>query len=255
MTCCAGAQSGSVPSGATHQGTGQFWFDRKPADWSGGQTHEFLTRSPWVRYWGDLRAPGDYIVPGEHTPRAAPVGTLAIRWESAALVREALLRVESKEYNEALASLAKDYYVIAVVRAPSYQNHTMQTQLSEHWSAQEDNEWRDAIARQAPKKGLAGPPPPLIPVLIGNERAARAFHANRLLRPGYEETIPARVVSGENAEGAVDLLMFPRALKLESGAGDIEVDTRVALGLSFATSTFKATFDMNTLTKWSERGL
>jgi hypothetical protein len=47
-------------------------------------------------------------------------GSVAIRLESAEIVRDVLTRIESKEYNDALARFSKDYYVIAVVRTPPY---------------------------------------------------------------------------------------------------------------------------------------
>jgi len=202
MTCCAGAQS-RFCSLRSHAPRNRAVLVRQESRPTGQRadprvSHEvplgaLLGRPPRPR--------GLHSAPANIRPRAAPVGTLAIRWESAALVREGASFGESKEYNEALASWPR-----TITSSQSSERRRTRTipckpSYRSHWSAQEDNESRDAIARQAPKKGLAGPPPPLIPVLIGNERAARAFHANRLLRPGYEETIPARVVSGENAEG------------------------------------------------------
>jgi hypothetical protein len=83
MICNAAAQdSSSYPA----------WNDEGLLNWSPARTQEFLRRSPWVRYWGDLRYVGDVTVNGR--PQSVPAGTLAIRWESAPLVREALIRVE-----------------------------------------------------------------------------------------------------------------------------------------------------------------
>ncbi len=245
---CAMAWIGS-PLGAS-----DFWNSTKPAAWSDGQTQEFLTKSPWVRYFGDLHAPGDYIRPGRVSPSPVPVGSLAIRWESAALVRDALTRIESKEYNDALARFSKDYYVIAVVSVWWGGSQTAQTRLSGHWSPEQEEELRDAIARRPPRHGLSGPPAPPIPVLIGNEQAARAFSVSRLSRPGYEAISPARVESGERARGTVVLIMFPRSLALESGTGDLEFSTTVKLGMASGT-TFRARFSLKALAAGSERGL
>ena len=35
-------------------GASEFWNSRKPADWSSREIREFLTKSPWVRYWGEI---------------------------------------------------------------------------------------------------------------------------------------------------------------------------------------------------------
>lgn len=257
-----------VPSVATDRGTMDVWKHKKPADWSAGETQEFLTKSPWVHYFGGLQVRSDASVGGQFP--LVPVGSLAIRWESAALVRDALMRIESKEYNDALARLSKDYYVIAVVRMPPGSGHqTGQTGLSGHWSTEQEEELRNARALQPPRHGLASSGPP-IPVLIGNEQAERAFSVSRLSRPGYEAISPARVESGVKAGvphmkitfaggkvsdidrnglarqgGTVDLIMFPRSLALENGAGDLEFSTVVPLGMGRAT--FRAKFSLKDL--------
>jgi hypothetical protein len=179
--------------------------------------------------------------------------SLVVRWESAALVRDALTRIESKEYNDALARFSKDYYVIAVVRIWWGGSETAKTSLSGHWSAEQEQDLRNARAGQSPH-GLAGPPGPPIPVLIGNEQAARAFSASRLLRPGYQAISPARVESGEKARGTVDLIMFPRSLAPENGTGDVDFITAVTLGMS-APTPFRARFSLKALAEGSERGL
>jgi hypothetical protein len=258
-----------IPSVATHLGTTDVWKRKKPADWSNQETQEFLTKSPWVHYFGGLQVRSDFSMGGQFP--LVPVGSLAIRWESAPLVRDALMRIESKEYNDALARLSKDYYVIAVLRMPPRSAiHTGQTRLSGHWSPEQEEELRKARADRPPRRGLAGPPLAPIPVLIGNEQAERAFSVSRLSRPGYEAISPARVESGVKAGvsymkitftggrvsdidrnglarqgGTVNLIMFPRSLALEDGSGDIEFSTVVYLGMG--RTTFRAKFSLKDL--------
>ena len=88
---CAMAGIGPLP------GASDFWSDKKPADWSNSQIEEFLTRSPWVRYFAGLRTWSCVLMNGR--PQSYPAGSLSIRLESADIVRDALRRIESKEYN------------------------------------------------------------------------------------------------------------------------------------------------------------
>jgi hypothetical protein len=250
-------------------GTEDFWRDKKPSDWSDGQTQEFLTKSPWVRYFGGLRAVSDVIMNGRLQSFAA--GSLAIRWESAALVRDALMRIESTEYNDALARFSRDYYVIAVVRIWSNEGPSRaafgKTRLSGHWSPELEEELRNARALQPPQQRLWRSPL----VLIGNEHAQRAFSVSRLSMPGYEAISPARVESGVKERvsykitftggkvsdidrnglvrqvGTVDLIMFPRSPALESGAGDLEFSTTESLDAMAHETTFRAKFSLKDL--------
>jgi len=250
-------------------GASEFWNSRKPADWSSREIREFLTKSPWVRYWGDLRAVGDVIVNGR--PQSVAAGSLAIRWESAPLVRDALTRIESKEYNDALARLSKDYHVFAVVRTRSNGSQAAlgKTRLSGHWSPEQEEELRDARAHEPPHQTWRP-----IPALIGNEQAQSAFSVSRLSMPGYEAISPARVESGTMERvsykvtftggivsgidgsglarqvGTVDLIMFPRSLALERGAVDFEFSTTEWLyPLARTQPTFRATFSFK---DWAE---
>jgi hypothetical protein len=181
-----------------------------------------------------------------------PVGSLAIRWESAALVRDILARIESKEYEDALQRLSEDYYVVAVVRMPRGGSQVWQTKLSGHWSPEQEEELRNARALQPLRRGLSDPGQP-IPVLIGNEHAADVFSGSRLLRPGYEAILPARVESGKNAVGTVDLVMFPRSLELEKVTGDLDFVTTIRLGMGRAP--FTARFSLKALAEGFARGL
>jgi len=232
-----------------------FWNSTKPAAWSDGQTQEFLTKSPWVHYFRDIQVASDFCRPGPRggcTYPLVPAGfSLEIRWESAELVREALTRIESKEYNDALAGFSRDYYVIAIMHVRTDGSRTGQTSLSGHWSPEMEEELRTARAIQ-PRLGLAHTGPP-IPVLIGNEQAEYVFSVSRLLRPGYEAILAARVESGNNAEGAVDLVMFPRSAQLEKVNGDLDFITTIPLGMG--RSPFRARFSLKALAEGFERGL
>jgi hypothetical protein len=234
-------------------GTGDFWRDKKPSDWSNGQNQEFLTKSPWVRYFGGLQVQSDACISGPQGCRfpTYPVGSLTIRWESAALVRDALTRVESQEYNDALAGFSKDYYVIAVVHKWPDANPMPQTRRSGHWSQEQEEELRNAMSRRAPGRGMLDPP---LPMLIGNEQARRAFSVGRLSRPGYEAIAPVRVESAGKGRESVDLLLFPRSLALESGTGDVDFTTTLQLGNRLPTP-FRARFSLKDLAEGCERGL
>ena len=261
MICNAAAQdSSSYPA----------WNDEGLLNWSPARTQEFLRRSPWVRYWGDLRYVGDVTVNGR--PQSVPAGTLAIRWESAPLVREALIRVESSEYNDALARLSRDYYVLAVVRMPPQWSakQTDRTRLSGHWTPEQEGELRNARALQLPQQRVRRSPP----VLIGNEHAQHAFSVSSLSIPGDEAIPPARVESwvketvscritftagkvsdiDQNSRarqvGTIDLIMFSRSLALENGAGDVEFRTTEWLYANAAKQpTFKAKFSLKDLAR------
>lgn len=184
------------------------------------------------------------------------MGSLAIRWESGALMRDVLTKIESKEYNDALAQLSKDYYVIAVVRTWWGGSETAQTKMSGHWSPEQEEDLREKMARRPQRHGISGPPDAPIQVLVGNEQAQRAFSSGRLLRPGHEAIAPARVESGKKERATVDLLLFPRSLALETGTDDIEITTTQTLGVStHATTTFKATFGLKAMAEGFERDL
>jgi len=250
VACCVSARSAAFAS-AADQKTGYFWKDREPSDWSDREIYEFLTKSPWVRLFGGLWVQSDACISGPQGCRFAffPVGSLTIRWESAALVRDALKRVESQEYNDALAGFSKDYCVIAVVRKWPDASPLAQTRLSGHWSPEQEEELRNATARQPPGRGMLDPP---LPMLIGNEQARRAFSVGRLSSSGDEAIPPVRVESVKKGRESVDLLLFPRSLALESGTGDVEFTLQ--LGNNRGTP-FRASFSLKDLAEGSERGM
>ena len=321
----AQTQAGRAPRVQSTSAT-DFWNRTSPADWSQREIQDFLTKSPWVHYFRDIRVPSDAVGRGG---RRALVSSpdVVIRWESAALVRAALARIESKEYNDALAGFSKDYYVIAVIHV---MKGTGQSGLSSHWSREQEEELRNNRAAQAGQHGLlrqSGPPgpsgeapanvltnsdvvkmakaklgdgiiismiktsacnfdtsvdalaklkeagvsgpviqamhaepqhgaptpPPPVPEQTRNWGARRVFSQSWLLRPGYEAISPARVESGENAEGRVDLVMFLRAVALENGDGDIDVKTAFWVGMGESRVTVR--FSLKKLAEGSGRGL
>jgi hypothetical protein len=225
------------------------WNSKKPTDWSQMALQDFLTKSPWVQYFHNIQAPSDVVGPRGRIA-LFPAGDVVIRWESAALVRDALARVESKEYNDALAGFSKDYYVIAVIHKIPGGNQTGNSGLSSHWSREQEEELRDVEFAQT------GPSDPLSqasPDRMGNEGARRVFLRCWLLRSGYKALSPARVESGQNAEGRVELLMFPRAMALDNGSANVEIKAAFPLGMGLATVTGR--FSLKNLAEGSERGL
>jgi hypothetical protein len=162
-------------------------------------------------------------------------------------VRDALARIESKEYNDALAGFAKDFYVIAVVHIGS---QTGQSGFLSHWSREQEEELRNGRAAQAGQAGLLSQSSP---EQTRNWEARQVFSSSWLLRPTYEAISPARVESGQNAEGRVDLLMFPRAAALENLDWDIDVKAAFRAGMGLSTVTVR--FSLKDLADGFERGL
>lgn len=218
----------------------EFWNTKIPAGWSDGETREFLTKSPWVHYLAEIRVPSDAA-----PFHLVPAGTVAIRWESALLMRDALAQIESPEYKEALANFARDYYIIAVIRIREGQNKAEHLGFFGHWS-------RELMAESA-KTGTAGQRGGLSQSMGLMDNSAREVLTHSwLLWPGHLIS-PERVESGNNTEGGVDLVMFPRSLGLESGDGDIDFKTTLALGMGRTSVSMK--FSLKKLMGGSERGL
>ena len=113
----------AFPAGAFAK---EFWNERKPEEWTGGEVKELLTKSPWAK---DASITDTAQVGGMGVPRAAPSrrartgagqtgGTetspsvkiawkAIVRWESALPVREALKKAAPKDANE--------FYVLNVI--------------------------------------------------------------------------------------------------------------------------------------------
>ena len=224
----------------------EFWKRRKPAEWSDEERRDFLTKSPWVHYYANVLAPSCVVGP-KGRRGLVPAPDMSIRWESAAMVREALARVESKEYKDALAAFSKDYFLISVIHFTKGRD---QSGFTSHWSREQEEEFRNASQAQAGQPG-------------SNTRAGREWSANRyarqvfttswLLGTGGQPISPARVESGTNAEGTVDLLMFPRDLELEKGEGDVDFKTTLHVGMGFSKVSVK--FELKDLTDGIEPDL
>ena len=88
-----------ISSAAQHQRAANAWKNRSPDNWSSEEIQGFLRDSPWA-HTVLIQVPSDAIVNG-HRPES--VVRRVVRWESAPLLRHALIRIESKEYNDALA--------------------------------------------------------------------------------------------------------------------------------------------------------
>ena len=92
------------------------------------------------------------------------------------MVREALARVESKEYKDALATFSKDYFLISVI---TFTKGRDQSGFTSHWSREQEEEFRNARQTEAGQPGSNTP--------AGRERsvnwyARRVFTSSWLLR-------------------------------------------------------------------------
>jgi hypothetical protein len=122
--------------------------------------------------------------------------------------------------------------------------------FSSRWSREQEEEVRNTRAAQAGQPRLMGPSNP---EEARNWEARQVFSSSWLLRPTYGAVSPARVESGEDAEGRVDLLMFPRALALENLDWDIDVKAAFRAGMGLSTVTVR--FSLKDLAEGSEQGL
>ena len=224
----------------------EFWKRTKPAEWSDSETDLFLTKSPWVHYYGHVLAPSCVVGPGgRHAMVPAP--DMAIRWESAAMMREALARVESKDYNNALAEFSKDYYVIVVIHMMKGMDHGS---LTSHWSQETEDAPQN---RSATQNALSSTPGRARIEPTDNQEARQPFTSTRLLTASGEPISPAHVESVRNSEGTVNLLMFPRSLAIEKSAGD--VDLKITLWVGMGLSTVDVKFSLKDLAEGVEQGL
>lgn len=91
---------------------GEFWTDRKPADWTPAEREQFLRQSPWAKTVtakvdvtkGAVRSTFGQLSGGN--PGALPEMRSVIRWESATIVRAAA--------GKPLPEEAQGYLVISV---------------------------------------------------------------------------------------------------------------------------------------------
>ena len=146
---------------------------------------------------------------------------VTVRWESAPLVRAANARVETKEFNAAVAEYAKDYYVISVITvAPDWQG---------------GGSGRQEDAQQAEERS--------------KQMQARVAEATSLKRGDNETRAPERVESLKESGGRVLFFLFPRGLNLENGGKDLSFES--ALG----PMVIRAKFNLKEMSQGSMQGL
>ena len=162
----------------------------------------------------------------DNTPAAV------VRWESAPLVRAAEARSESKEFNDAVAGFAKDYYVVSV--------SSMGAERRGGWGVGGGGEggWGGQNADQTPEQ-------------VETRRKAmdaRLIAVTSLTRAG-QATAPERVESLKGFEGRVRLFLFPRSLALDKSIEELAFQT--ALG----PMAVKTKFNLKDMSQSSEPGL
>jgi hypothetical protein len=210
---------------ASHQTTlkvNESWESTNPVHWSNRETQAFLTNSPWTQTLA-LRIPSDAIGPNG-PPWPASEQKCLVRWESAALVRDALAWTESKEYNDTLAKLSRDYYVLAVVSLAKGPAGVGGGRPSDLWSPVE-MEGREATWLSPP-----GSP-----------------------RGDGERVVPVRALTGENSEGHLYLYLFSRHPALENGNRALDFHVTIPAGMGRVSFTVR--FSLNDLAGALEQGL
>jgi hypothetical protein len=216
----------TVASRQTPRGDYEYWKTTSPADWSDDELLGFLTNSPWA-HTVLLRIPSDVIGPNGR-PWSVFEQKQVVRWESATLVRDALSRTESKEYNDALADLSKDHYVIALLNVREHRRDVGEYERSRQWSPEQmEGRLKEIQSSQLSPLGL--------------------------LKRGDESTASARIESGEISEGRVYLYLFPRALALENGNEDLDFEAVIPAGMGRARVGVK--FSLKNLAEGLEQGL
>ena len=204
------------PASGVHRAT-DFWKNKDPDKWSSEERQSFLKESPWA-HSVLIQVPSDVMRYGH--PISVGTITVVIRWESAKLLRHALKDVESKEYNDTLANLSKDYYVISVVKVEPRTGESNET--AGEWS----------------------------PELLENLRQVEQSRWNAqtvTLRRANESILQTGMMSGDISQGRIDLFLFPRALALEAGDGILEFDVSFPAGMGRVS--FPVKFNLRALRK------
>jgi len=169
----------------------------------------------------------------DNTPAAV------VRWESAPLVRDAEVRSESKEFNDAVAGFAKDYYVVSV--------SSMGAEGRGGWGGGQG-------APGGPEGGEGGwgrPDSQQTPEQVETRRKAmdaRLIEVTSLTRAG-QPIAPERVESVKGSGGRVRLFLFPRSLALDKSTEELAFQT--ALG----PMAVKTKFNLKDMSQSSEPGL
>jgi hypothetical protein len=164
----------------------------------------------------------------DNTPAAV------VRWESAPLMRAAETRSESKEFNDAVAGFAKDYYVVSV--------SSMGAERRGGWGGGGGGEgeggWGAPNADQSPEQ-------------VETRRKAmdaRLIAVTSLTRAG-QPIAPERVESVKGSGGRVRLFLFPRSPALDKSTEELAFQT--ALG----PMAVKTKFNLKDMSQSSEPGL
>jgi hypothetical protein len=166
----------------------------------------------------------------DNTPAAV------VRWESAPLVRDAETRSESKEFNDAVAGFAKDYYVVSV--------SSMGAERRGGWGGGQggpgegEGGWGGQNADQTPEQAETR----------RKAMDARLIAITSLTRAG-QPIAPERVESVKGSGGRVRLFLFPRSLALDKSTEELAFQT--ALG----PMAVKTKFNLKDMSQSAEPGL
>jgi hypothetical protein len=151
-----------------------------------------------------------------------------VRWESSTLVRDAVGRVESKEFTDAIAGFSKDYYIVSVVMA-----------MPGRGGEGGGGGWQGGGGQQDPEQA---------------EARRKAMEARMLqvtsIKRGTESIAPDKVESLQAHDGRVTLFLFPRSAHLETGDKDISFETAMR-----GVMVVKAKFNLKEMDQGSEQGL
>lgn len=205
------------------------WEHKQPDRWTAQEVQQILTDSPWVRQ-GSVRFPeqpilhdespgsaqadpmaagtggrGGMQLPGNQIgrwdggvgrdPSGTPTLPIAIRWDSALPVREAL--VHSKQSDETLARSATDYIVTVIGLWPG-ERRAKQTEDAE------DN----SLGGAPPEARVAQQPPPPAPEKLQSMRSGLMAATRLLVKGRGTPIVPDDVTLDENT-GAIHFF-FPR---------------------------------------------
>jgi hypothetical protein len=158
--------------------------------------------------------------------------TAVVRWESAPLVRDAQARSESKEFVDAVAGFAKDYYIVSVTTVGP------QRRGPRGEGGENEGGWGGQNPDQTPEQ---------------REERRKAMDARMIaatsLTHGGQPVNPERVESVTGSSGRVRLFLFPRSLDLDKSTDELNFQT--AMG----PMAIKTKFNLKDMSQSSEPGL
>lgn len=111
-------------------GTGEFWNDKKPSDWTEAEARELLSNSPWAKpvqpeirdnaIYGNqayITLYGGIILTPPRNRKgpagAVPMSEMIVRWETAAPVRAAQAKLKAE-----IPDKSKNFYIVSVSGFP-----------------------------------------------------------------------------------------------------------------------------------------